>query len=111
VVVLKKIKASSLMETLVATVLIVVVFMLSSMILNTVFLTSIKKDTQAVRVFLNEVKYRYIQNKIQAPYYESYGTWEVSVEEESEKNTKQVYIEAMNLETQKTVSLKFKGID
>ena len=39
-VVLKKIKASTLMETLVATVLIIVVFMAASMILNNMFLNA-----------------------------------------------------------------------
>ncbi len=52
-VVLKKIKAFTLMETLVATVLIVIVFMISSMLLNNLFYNSIKDNTIAIDAHLN----------------------------------------------------------
>ena len=59
-VILKKIKASTLMETLVASVLIVVVFMISSMILNNLFSNTIKSNTRAIEAHINELQYLYI---------------------------------------------------
>ena len=47
--VLKKIKASTLMETLIATVLVVVTFLLASMILNNLVSNAIQSDTQGHR--------------------------------------------------------------
>ena len=47
------------METLVATVLIVVVFMMASMTLNTLFVTSIEQNDGPIRQELLFLQYRY----------------------------------------------------
>jgi hypothetical protein len=63
-VILKKIKASTLMETLVATVLIIIVFIIASMILNNLFFNTIKNNTTQIDAHLNELQYLYINEKL-----------------------------------------------
>lgn len=68
------------METLVATVLIVIVFMISSMLLNNLFSSSIKGKTHSVRERIHELRYRYGNSGLQLPYYDEMDGWEISVE-------------------------------
>ena len=84
--VLKKIKASTFMETLVATVLIVVVFMISSIILNNVFSNTIKNDKREINTRLNELTYQISHNKLLIPYEEDFKSWSVSIELQKDKN-------------------------
>ncbi|WP_373518424.1 hypothetical protein [Pricia sp.] len=79
-VVLKKTRASTLMETLVATVLIVIVFMISSMLLNNLFSSSIKGRTHPVRERIHELRYRYGNGGLHLPYFDEMDGWEISVE-------------------------------
>ncbi|TXD83445.1 hypothetical protein ESY86_09570 [Subsaximicrobium wynnwilliamsii] len=102
---LKKIKASTLMETLVATVLIVIIFMLSSMILNTIFSSSIKNNTQSISTYLNELHYLQKHKKIELPYYEDFENWRISIVKFSEDNKKSLEFEAVNSETEKTITI------
>ncbi|MCF6318180.1 MAG: hypothetical protein L3J83_02710 [Proteobacteria bacterium] len=102
-VVLKKIKASTLMETLVATVLIVVVFMISSMILNNLFSNSIKNNTRAIDAHLNELQYRYQNEKLMLPYQDDFKAWKVSIESFKENGQTTVLFEALNTNTNKTL--------
>ena len=101
-VVLKKIKASTLMETLVATVLIVVLFMMTSMILNNLFFNSIKSNTRDIDAYLNELEYLYRHQKIQHPYKDDLNTWEITLQKTA-NTTKSISLEAINKETNKTI--------
>ncbi|KQC29378.1 hypothetical protein [Flagellimonas eckloniae] len=78
-VVLKKLKASTLMETMVATVLIVVIFMLSSLILNSLFSAQVKGNLQPIKSHLNQLEYQYVNQKINLPYYEEWKTWDITI--------------------------------
>ena len=69
------------METLVATVLIVVVFMVASLVLNTLFSSSISQNDQIIRQELLELQYRYENNKLEVPYYGEMGAWQLEVTE------------------------------
>ena len=102
---LKKIKASTLMETLVATVLIVIVFLIASMILNNVFSNSIKSNTQGIKQHLNELQYLHINEKLNMPYYETYGTWEITIERYKEGDNYMMEFEAINTTTNKSLIL------
>jgi peptidoglycan hydrolase CwlO-like protein len=77
--ILKKIKSSTLMETLVATVLIVVIFMISSMILNNVFANSINNDKRAIDTRLHELMYLASHDKLQLPYYGNFKLWDIDL--------------------------------
>lgn len=102
-VVLKKIKASTLMETLVATVLIVVVFMISSMILNNLFSNTIKNNTRTIDAYLNELQYLYKHEKIIVPYQDDYKNWQITVALYKENNSSAIVFEALNTNTHKIV--------
>lgn len=103
-VVLKKIKASTLMETLVATVLIVVVFMMSSMILNNLFSNTIKNNTRTIDAYLNELQYLYKYEKLEVPYQEAFNKWQISIWLYKENGSNTVVFEASNNNTNKTIT-------
>jgi len=100
--VLKKLKASSLMETLVATVLIIVVFMIASLTLNNILFGSFRKEKGKINTHLNELHYSYLHNKIEIPYYETFEGWEVSIEQSKEEDGI-LFIEALNTVTNKNI--------
>ncbi|PRX57189.1 hypothetical protein [Flagellimonas meridianipacifica] len=76
---LKKIPASTLMETLVATVLIVLVFMASSMILNNLFANSMRQDQNNIRQELLHLQYNYQNGLLEIPYQTRRGDWTIEV--------------------------------
>ncbi|WP_179317225.1 hypothetical protein [Winogradskyella undariae] len=102
-VILKKIKGSTLMETLVATVLIVIIFMMSSMILNNLFSNSIKNNTRDIEAQLLELQYLYENDKLEIPYNEDFKDWQIVVDTYKENNTTIVEFEATNRNTLKTI--------
>jgi len=75
---LGKIKASTLMETMVATVLIIIIFMMASLIMNSVFISNINGSTSSVR------------ERLQRAY-------------ESATNIEFVILEATNLKTERKI--------
>lgn len=98
--ILKKIKASTLMETLVASVLILIVFMLSSLTLNHLFSNSIKNSTQEINVYLNELEYLYVTQQLQAPYNDTYKKWEITIQ----KNNDSIEFQAIHSITKKHIN-------
>jgi hypothetical protein len=102
-VVLKKIKGSTLMETLVATVLIVIIFMLSSMILNNLFSNTIMNNTRNIGAQLNELHYLYINNKITLPYQIELIDWQIRIESFKENNQNIIEFEAIHSNSKKKV--------
>lgn len=102
-VVLKKIKAATLMETMVATVLIVVVFMISSMLLNSIFLSTINGNKQPIQEHLNELEYAYKSGSIKVPYTEQWKEWNISSSLVSKGEGNYIRFDAVNQTTGKTV--------
>lgn len=102
-VILKKIKGATLMETLVATVLIIVIFMLSSMILNNLFSTNVKNNTSKIRTHLNELHYLIIHDKITLPYKDTYHNWNITITKMSEAQQSFIVFNAVHDTYQKTI--------
>ena len=98
-VVLRKIKASTLMETLVATVLIVVVFMMASLILNNTFSNQIKNNNHQLKNHIYELEYLYTSDKISLPYNSEYKDWNITIFKDKESS--EVIISATQNETEK----------
>ncbi|UOB17898.1 hypothetical protein [Abyssalbus ytuae] len=94
--VLKKVKASTLMETLVASVLIVVIFMVASLILNNLFSNSIKFNTQKIENELNAIEYAVITKQLKLPYRDDYENWQISSSESKANGMNIVLLEAKN---------------
>ncbi|MEX0274882.1 MAG: hypothetical protein AB3N16_10935 [Flavobacteriaceae bacterium] len=77
--VLKRIKASTLMETMVATVLIVVIFGVCSMVLNNMLKARAMNDTTPLRERLHELEYLHMSQQLQLPHHEELGKWEITL--------------------------------
>jgi len=79
-VVLKKIAGSSLIETLTASVIIMIVFMIASFSFSNVFLNTIKFDEKLLNNRLKELEYFTRNDKINFPYFEQQNYWTISGE-------------------------------
>lgn len=93
-VILKKIKASTLMETLIATVLIMVIFIISSLILNNLFASTVKHNMRAIKAKTNELEYLYINDKIELPFQDNFENWTITIT--TTRNSKTVTMKAFN---------------
>ena len=102
-VVLKKIEASTLMETLIATVLVVITFLLASMILNTLISNSIASNTMAIDTHLIELQYLQQHQQLELPYTERFQNWNIAVMRLEKHNEPQIVFEATNLDHHKTI--------
>ena len=80
--ILKKIQAATLVETLIASVIIVVVFMIASMSLNNVFKGTMKGNDTKLQNRIKELSYLYKNGKISIPFYEDSDTWEIKIEKQ-----------------------------
>lgn len=103
-VVLKKLKSSTLMETLVATVIIIIVFVVASMVLNAFFFNLFKSNTNEVENYLKELEYQIYNNKIkgQNTTY-NYQDWEITIEEKDSLKVSYYNLIAKNSKTDKLV--------
>ena len=87
------------METLVATVLIVLVFMISTFLLNSLFNNTVRQNSDAVKTHITELMYLSVHNQITIPYDDEFEDWYISVE----RDNKQLIFEASHKETKKTI--------
>ncbi len=104
---LKKIKGTTLMETLVATVLIMVIFVISGLVLNNVFSSTMRNHTKPAETVINELRYLETNKKITLPYHGEMDGWEVSLERITLDRQIFLEAEAVNIETKKNVSKKY----
>ncbi len=100
-----KLKASSLIETLVATVIILAVFIAASLVLNNVFRNLSNNDTYAIENELEFLQYQYSNNRISLPYSTSYKEYEINVYEDVD-SLRFVYYEAITVDGEKTIVKK-----
>ena len=87
------------METLVSTVIIVLVFMISSFLLNSLFNATVKHNTDAVQTHISELMYLSEHKKIEIPYDDEFDSWYISIEREEKK----LIFEALHKETKKII--------
>ncbi len=100
--VLKKVRAATLLETLVASAIILVVFIVGSISINNIFLGTLKNDTYDFDNRLSELEYLSIHRKLTFPYYEDTIKWDISIE----NNDSHILISALDKESKKEVSRK-----
>lgn len=84
---LKKIRSATLMESLVATVLVVILFMIASLILNTVIVNTYKQNTHAVETRLNRLEYEIQHHMGELPHDEKYQNWQISIKQKDQIST------------------------
>ena len=103
-VVLKKVKAATLMETMVATVLIVVLFMMASLIINSLMAAQAKSNMGPIKEHLNLLEYE-LKNGIHSfPYYEDWNGWEIIAEENKGNGLNHIKIRALKIETNQSLT-------
>jgi hypothetical protein len=100
-VILRKVKSATLIETLIATVLIVIVFLLSAMIINSIFFNTFHQKKDVVVNRLDELEYNCINKSITLPYQEEYENWTIQIDKK--KNVKELKIIAINKTTGKEI--------
>ena len=100
---LKKIRGATLVETIVATVLILVIFVISSLIINNLFRNNLVRNTDAIETHLNLLEYRLQHNQVTLPYFEDYADWEISIEEPSRTSESAILIRAQKTNADKQV--------
>lgn len=91
------------METLVATVLIVIIFMITSMLLNSIFVNSTKRSNNDIGTRIKQLQYQFSNGKISVPYNEEVGEWEIAVFREKEQGLEHIVFKATNITSQKSL--------
>lgn len=99
----QKIQAATLMETLVATTIIIVVFVIASLVLNTTFKAVVQHNTVTMENTLDRLQYLYTNEQLQLPYYETEDTIEFSVITETIDGISYVVYEAKKTANAKTL--------
>ena len=102
--VLKKIPASTLMETLVATVLLIVIFTVASLTVNHLFGNTVTHNTQALHTRFHELEYRHQHRELPLPYAETYLDWDITVSRHMKHNMAYIRLEATNPKTSETIT-------
>lgn len=103
-VILKKIQSSTLIESLIATVIIIVVFMMGSMIVNSLFFNTFYDEKELLLYRLDELEYKYINKSIQLPHTENLGPWYIEIVKL--ENSSFAQLKAINLITNKEIDKK-----
>lgn len=101
-VILKKVRSATLVETMVASVIIVIVFLIASLSVNNIFRGTINSDDSALRNRINELTYFVQNNKIEIPYYEERLLWDIVIENREGENI----MEVINKKNGKEVRIK-----
>lgn len=104
---LKKIRSATLMEALVATVLIVVIFMVAGLMLNNLLFNSFSKRTHAVETRLNELSYFALSGEITVPYRERYAKWDITLEKIEGVDRTWLKMNALHIENRKEVTKSY----
>lgn len=103
-VILKKVKASSLNEVLVATVIIVTVFAIAMSVLVNLMKTLNLKNNSDQRAVLNELIYMYHNDQLKTPYYVNDSRYNISVVEEIDKTIYWVAFEVTSKRNNKSLT-------
>jgi Tfp pilus assembly protein PilV len=93
--ILKKIKGATLMETLVATVLIVIIFMVASLIMNSLMAAQSKGDVQAITEYIKSLEYNYLNSELRAPYAETWENWEITMVKDKKQGVEIIEVKAI----------------
>ncbi len=86
-VVLIKIKAATLVETLVASAIIVIIFLIASLSINNVFKNTTANNDFELNNRIKEITYHTKNRKLNIPYFEETQRWIISIESMGETVT------------------------
>jgi hypothetical protein len=103
-VVLKKVKSATLVEVIVASVLIVIMFMIASLVLNNLVLNTFSKNSHPIENRLNELEYELENDLIKFPYKENYKGWDIAIRIEKKDSKMDLLILATNEKNTKEIT-------
>lgn len=101
-----KIKASSLVEVIVATVIIVIIFGIATLTLNNIIKNNYRSNTHNINNHLNKIIYLYQNNKITIPFQDTFNQWEIETSKTTQNNLEYIVFTASHQKTNKIVSKK-----
>lgn len=101
-----QVKGSSLIETLIATIIVMIVFGIAMMSVTNILENTVKNSTSAIDIELNKLMYQYHHDLIKVPDTIDYGLWKVDVKTVKEGTLTYVTFEAMHTVNGKVKSKK-----
>ena len=90
----RKVKGSSLVETIVATVVIMIVFGIAVATIGNILERNVKSSTSIIDKELNKLVYLYQNKKIQVPEIRELDKWTIELKKEQEGNLSYVVFNA-----------------
>jgi predicted PurR-regulated permease PerM len=99
----KKISASSIIETLVASAIIILIFTIATVTLNTTLGNVIENDTQEVEKKITEISYQSRHEKIKIPDKIDTKNWLIQLTKEAQNNINFLVFEAIHKRTKKKI--------
>jgi hypothetical protein len=109
-VITKKINASSLTEVIVATTILLVVFAIALITLNTIMMSSVQKNTQAMETELEKLIYQYKHNSFKIPNSYTKDDFEIEVNRVIQNKVECIDFSIINLNSKKTRSKRIIAI-
>ncbi len=100
VVVLKKIRAATLVETIIASGIVLIVFTIGSLSLNNVFQSVVKHNEGPFQNRVKELTYLAKNKTLELPFYEDTSTWDITIE----KSETKIQLEAHYKPTKETTT-------
>ncbi len=91
------------METMVATILIVIIFMVASLIMNSLMAAQVTANTGNISERLHRLEYQYVNGLLQLPYQEDWNDWSIRAILEKDINVPVVRLEATHKTSQKNL--------
>ena len=98
---LKKVKGSSLVETLIATVVIMIVFGIAMLTTSNVLENTVKSSTNEIDSELNKLVYLYQHNKLIIPDAKDFNQWNIRMKKEKEGTLSYIVFRAENQQNKK----------
>lgn len=103
---LKKIKASSLTEVIVATTILLTVFAIAIFTLNNIMLSSVKKDTQAMETQIEKLIYQFKNQQLKVPTSYTEDDFVITIEKLNQNEQQFITFSITNSITKKSVTKK-----
>ena len=100
----KKLKASSLVEVIIATVIIIIIFAIVTLTLNNIIRNTYRTKTDDINNHLNKIVYLYEYGKIQTPFQEYYNDWEIQTNNEKQNNINYLVFTSTHQKSKKEIS-------
>lgn len=104
---LKKLSAATITETLVASTLIMIVFVIGSMSMNQIFQSVVTTQTSPMENRVSELQYLVHHHQLNLPHFEETDQWEIEII----KNGKQLKLSSTHKPSGRQIQKKIDAIE